>query len=70
MASFFKSISNILTAKCNCGARATSFPHGIPCCDECVHDVDCGCWLGNNCDCSKKEVIKEINTNSFYAQAE
>jgi len=46
---------DILTAKCNCGAQATSFPHGIPCCDACFHEVDCSCWLGYECDCGKEE---------------
>jgi len=55
MAGFFKFIANMFTAKCcGCGAKATNFPHGTPCCDKCFHEVDCNCWLGYECDCGKE----------------
>lgn len=51
----FGFIGRMFTATCVCGKKATQFPHGIPCCDECACDVDCSSWLGYECDCSKSK---------------
>lgn len=50
---FLKFLCNMFTSKCICGSKATQYPHGIPCCDDCACEVDCSAWLGYECDCSK-----------------
>lgn len=52
---FLKSLKNILTATCGCGKKATQFPHGVPCCDDCAHEPDCLIWLGDDCTCGKDQ---------------
>jgi len=51
--SFFGFLRDMFTAKCICGAKATEFPHGIPCCEEHACEVECLSWLGDACDCGK-----------------
>lgn len=52
----FKFILNVLSSTCcGCGKKANNYPHGIPCCDECNHDVECLSWLGDDCNCRLKE---------------
>lgn len=49
---FIKFILTMITNKCvNCGKKATKYPHGVACCEECACDGECSSWVGGNCDC-------------------
>jgi hypothetical protein len=44
----------MFTSRCmepNCTNRGIHHPHGVPCCDEHHHQIECSSWLGYDCDC-------------------
>ena len=38
----------------DCVNKGTNYPHGIPCCNDHAHDIECVSWVGEDCTCGKE----------------